>query len=325
MKNKKHEWKLSDESTLLIIGNGFDLNLGLKTSYQDFLKSEKFQDLISKIDENYFAHYLQGKNKLQGWVNVESEISKYAIIPGDNHIKIDPSISSILSPSKAKFKDEYCEVKNALKEYLKTQKVNNDISNADAYILLSKMGSIDNLYILDFNYTLTAEILISKIYGGNRIEYDNVIHVHGSLRENDDIVFGVQDELNENDRLPQEYERMYKSSSPYLNTYGINDLFKKCKHIIFFGYSLGKTDSSYFKDFFHELSEKGKMSRKEIDIFYNTDDDLDKINNQIRNLADGHILDIRRNHDISLIPVNELDEIYTNNIVTPPITDLGLY
>lgn len=31
------------EGTLLIIGNGFDLNLGLKTSYSDFLASKEFE------------------------------------------------------------------------------------------------------------------------------------------------------------------------------------------------------------------------------------------------------------------------------------------
>ncbi|MFR8357316.1 MAG: AbiH family protein [Parabacteroides sp.] len=29
--------------TLLIIGNGFDLNLGLKTGYCDFIKSDYFK------------------------------------------------------------------------------------------------------------------------------------------------------------------------------------------------------------------------------------------------------------------------------------------
>lgn len=33
---------------ILIIGNGFDLNLGLKTSYKDFIQSEHFKDLVAK-------------------------------------------------------------------------------------------------------------------------------------------------------------------------------------------------------------------------------------------------------------------------------------
>ena len=31
------------EETLLIVGNGFDLSMGFKTSYGDFMKSHTFQ------------------------------------------------------------------------------------------------------------------------------------------------------------------------------------------------------------------------------------------------------------------------------------------
>lgn len=34
--------------TLLILGNGFDLSLGLKTSYGDFMKSSYFEDFAEK-------------------------------------------------------------------------------------------------------------------------------------------------------------------------------------------------------------------------------------------------------------------------------------
>lgn len=32
----------------IILGNGFDLDLGLKTSYRDFLKSNQFRTLLER-------------------------------------------------------------------------------------------------------------------------------------------------------------------------------------------------------------------------------------------------------------------------------------
>jgi hypothetical protein len=330
MKHTKYKWDLVDESTLLIIGNGFDLNLGLKTSYSDFLDSPQFEKLIQEKKTNYFALHLILQRQLEGWVDVEDEIHNY-ILSGDPKLEVAGEIyiskQGVSSPMhlprnnkyRLNFIQEYIDVQNALKDYLKTQEIDSqdDLSKSAAFQLISKLGNIQNLYVIDFNYTLTFEALLSKEYVSDNKVYNNVLHIHGSLRKENDIVFGVQDDLKEEEQLLPKYVRVYKSSSPYTNANGVNDLFDKCRHIIFFGYSLGETDSSYFKDFFRNLSKKNVISEKEIDIFYYNDDELDKINNRIRDLADGHVLDIRRNHNVSLIPVNELDNVYTRPIVKP--------
>ena len=41
---------------IIIIGNGFDLSLGLKTSYKDFIESDSFTLLLNK--ENSLTIYL---------------------------------------------------------------------------------------------------------------------------------------------------------------------------------------------------------------------------------------------------------------------------
>ncbi len=45
---------------IMIIGNGFDLNLGLETRYQDFIKSSHFKSLYS--EDNTSALYLKERN-----------------------------------------------------------------------------------------------------------------------------------------------------------------------------------------------------------------------------------------------------------------------
>lgn len=72
---------------ILIIGNGFDLNLGLKTSYKDFLESPEFGDLVERgSDLASYLRRIQGYNKrIQGyntemlWVDVEYELKDYSV------------------------------------------------------------------------------------------------------------------------------------------------------------------------------------------------------------------------------------------------------
>lgn len=67
-------WRFDNKSTLLIVGNGFDLNLGLKTSYANFIESEQFAKICNS---NNFAKYLKNQNSIQRWVDIENEIPQY--------------------------------------------------------------------------------------------------------------------------------------------------------------------------------------------------------------------------------------------------------
>lgn len=56
----------------LIIGNGFDLSLGLSTSYMDFVNSDEFQILLNM--QNQLAIYLKVNAELQNWIDIENEL-----------------------------------------------------------------------------------------------------------------------------------------------------------------------------------------------------------------------------------------------------------
>ena len=57
----------------LIIGNGFDLSLGLSTSYMDFVNSDEFQILLNM--QNQLAIYLKVNAELQNWIDIENELN----------------------------------------------------------------------------------------------------------------------------------------------------------------------------------------------------------------------------------------------------------
>ena len=62
----------SYKDTCLIIGNGFDLNLGLPTSYGNFVESEQFKDMVTR--GNKLAIHLKSKYELQNWIDIENEL-----------------------------------------------------------------------------------------------------------------------------------------------------------------------------------------------------------------------------------------------------------
>ena len=67
---------------IVIIGNGFDLSLGLKTSYKDFIESDSFTLLLKK--ENSLTIYLNGKQEINNWVDIEKELTEYSkLVPYD--------------------------------------------------------------------------------------------------------------------------------------------------------------------------------------------------------------------------------------------------
>lgn len=55
----------------LIIGNGFDLNCGYKTSYNDFFESEFFKSIEKN---NTICKQLKFTVRINKWLNVENEL-----------------------------------------------------------------------------------------------------------------------------------------------------------------------------------------------------------------------------------------------------------
>lgn len=53
---------IDDYTDVLVVGNGFDLNLDLKTSYSHYLDSDHFKELLQR---NSLAQYLEGCKKIK--------------------------------------------------------------------------------------------------------------------------------------------------------------------------------------------------------------------------------------------------------------------
>ena len=70
---------------LLVIGNGFDLALGVKSSYGDYINSPNFDSFRSS--GAVLAGYLHTRFAHQNWVDIEAELSVYSQLGYANGFK----------------------------------------------------------------------------------------------------------------------------------------------------------------------------------------------------------------------------------------------
>lgn len=247
--------------TLLILGNGFDLSLGLKTSYGDFMQSSYFADFAEKT---FLGKYLRNEQfRCHSWIDIEKVLSKYCL---------EINSGGLMTPMKqygpACLHQEYELLKEALKDYLHEEQKCQEHYDSEANVkkLFRDLIYGENNLIATFNYTHMAEFLLSCS------EYNKqVLHVHGSLKENDDIVFGVEDEIE----LPKKHAFLYKAYSKYKKTNVFAYWLSMARTIVFYGYSLGDTDKQYFADFFRNLCHFRKGNRKIIFYHYGEQGYLD--------------------------------------------------
>lgn len=243
-----------EEDKLLIVGNGFDLGIGFKTSYHDFMASSAF----SKLEESNLAEHLVSVSERNlGWVDIEQELSSYSRKLGDMK---NYDLSDSYREFTEEFRHEYEDLKDALWSYLKENTSQRPVLKIDnhAKSILDNFGP--NHRIVTFNYTDTIERLTHEQYSSQK---RNLLHIHGSLEPDDDIVFGVEDSAE----LPKEHVFLYKAYSSSKKTYAFSRWLDEAYKIIFYGYSLGDTDKQYFAKFFQELC-KGTSNEKELVFYY---------------------------------------------------------
>lgn len=187
-----------------IIGNGFDLNLGMKTSYVDFYRDyfqkETGERLVLKLKKEI-------DSKHENWADLELQLGEYTI-----EIANLDDLDTILF-----------DMRNSLADYLLKQETKFDFGNVNREKLLIDIYSPEESLVLDdrrqiqelkkkstnpwlidiltFNYTKSVELIIGKEYEGMKltthrgkdVAINQIEHIHGSLEEN--MVLGVNDVL----------------------------------------------------------------------------------------------------------------------------------
>lgn len=300
---------------ILIIGNGFDIDLGLRTRYSDFAKSNIWEKLMRNthgFDQDLLAALREAKEK-EAWFDIEKTMNEYvrAIRP-----------ESLTTDLVDKDKKNFIEVTKALDKYLKDEQKSRTLeSNHYAAQVLRLIADVGGFEYYTFNYTSLGDIATSC---GIKIDTSRITHVHGSL-ENDSIILGVlTDPANQ---LHEQYSFMYKDNSRFYMSNNMYEDFDKADDIIFFGHSINGMDFPYFKDFFIKQSGMGgEYKSKHITIFTYDDDSNQQIRNSIRN-AQVDLTQLFRRNNISIIQTKQMyyddrNELQKFEVFTERLNDI---
>ena len=258
----------------LIIGNGFDLNLGLPTSYKHFYEyylSPQHEDNNRKIREIM-------EKDLPNWADLEIQLgaisSEYQ--DADSYIDDIDDVSEKLV--------EYMQVVDDLDipsfdEFAST--VYNDICDFACYLDTAQKNNLEqfiqavsnkdeiHLDVITFNYTSTFERIFeswrkNSIHG--KIKEYTLYHIHQKLDEHG-ILLGVNDVSQiANESFRQNYEVKAAIVKPFANSAFQAGIDKACEEaithadiIILFGTSIGKTDQYWWN--FIDSSMNGNRKR----------------------------------------------------------------
>lgn len=259
---------MASPEKVVIIGNGFDLNLGLETGYDSFLNSPDFEELIE--NRNTLAVHLKGKHSLKHWIDIENEI-------GDLSEREDTTIHH----------HEYSALSGALINYLKKVDTNILRKDSEAYLFLENIMSSpfrDTFLIVDFNYTDSIErILASMGIAENEIQ-NRVKKVHGALK-NGNIIFGVED--GRSFKEEDEYDFLRKSSNrDYGREVDVSSVMIMAREVDIFGSSMGRTDERHFENYFVNRRTRSSPERPQnFNLYYHGNDSLRRLEARISALT----------------------------------------
>ncbi|MBP5366437.1 MAG: SIR2 family protein [Bacteroidales bacterium] len=254
---------------VLIIGNGFDLDLGLKTRYIDFVNSKRYWPQGEQIQKNVYRKqgllaFLNDKAKSDNWFDLERSLKEFAT-----------STSEYLDFKYNRYngKDESIQLFNELTRklslFIKKREKNDKLKNRSfASYVISKCMYFNKIYT--FNYTDINHL-------AERLGYStscNVVHIHGSIKENS-IILGVDG----GSTLLPDYGFLRKTISKNYKSNYLNRDLKDADEVIFFGFSFSKIDFGYFSEFFNSLLEQEK--RKTIIVITKDNDSIYDIKSRI--------------------------------------------
>lgn len=263
----------------LIVGNGFDIDMGLPSRYSDFIRSKEWNDAVSGFNiylqqKDYQNHSLIAQLQMAStnsqWFDIEQEIHRFIVSHPDNTEKDVRDIRS-----------EFEVIKKALTNYLKRitstfTADNSKVSTALHYRMRECPLTATEIY---FNYTYPHQYIKlpiqPEIFNGAQ---HWVTFVHGSLRDND-IVLGC--DLQEGEQVNRQLSFMYKYNQLKKANHIARNILE-AKEIIFFGHSINEMDFGYFKEFF-KVASASPIPIRHLTIITYDDESERNIKDNIRN------------------------------------------
>lgn len=258
------------KETIVILGNGFDMALGMKSSYKNFYDNKDFWPFEPKKNNTNIRirprtgidTFLNDKMH-ENWYDLENLLYEYAT-----------NIETVDTDQLEHDKKCFNELKSSLALFIDyTQRnLGRIYSSNKALRFLDAIYENRTPIIYTFNYT--AFDVIADSIGHKNIKYNSV---HGTI-DKKNIVVGIDNDA----KIHKEYSFLKKMSEPTYNSTDLVIRLKKAKEVIIFGHSLAKNDHNFFESFFETNSSSfiDDSKRCKITIFTaNAESRMDILNN----------------------------------------------
>lgn len=230
---------------VLVTGNGFDIDLGLKTRYSDFVKSTQWKSLLEEFngtENGMFGFISQKATEMDNWFNLEDCLAEYVrkCTKSKKEKDIDQDIQFFEElKSKLYMFIEYAWAEDGLNIY----------KNSIAYRVYNT-GNFAHVYTFNFTY---YDALDFKSVPQRPLD----VYLHGEWGK---VVIGI----GEDECTNRQYSFLIKTNSDYYpKTNVVKDLIA-ADEIIVFGFSFCDRDAGIIKRLLEECWKeiKGNIERR---------------------------------------------------------------
>ena len=289
-----------NNSTILIVGNGFDLALGYDSGYTHFVntvagsvanyfwpfkqpdESEFKTESLHQYFYNYYISHRDDSGKIK-WIDLEGELYNYVSSKRGIEVSADLVLYDKMS---------YSFLVRALYLYLyrhEELKCKYHPPKREEKCVVELLQGLSNSKCLrgiyTFNYTDLKERL--KKYGGFVDELiPPITYVHGSLENSTEMKPNIVLGINTDYTLPMEYSFLQKINNPNADAGNLALDLSTCDEIIFYGLSMGKIDFEYFQSFFQSvISAPISAPKKHISILTKGGEMISSISKNINDMG----------------------------------------
>ena len=265
--------------TFYVIGNGFDLHYGLKTTYSNFkvfLLENGYWKLVSKVDQLFFERGNFSPEDIDTWSKFEDMLQVFNYLDADE-IYDEAMDNAETDDDRAGYWDSPSWNVGYYNEYIQVLKQQFDswIRGFNTHIVPDQyFRPQKGDFVLTFNYTTTIEDSFHPV------NYD-IAHIHGTVGQN--LVLGhndnqkpdtfviIEDEDSDyrdtttkkavNDVLELAAVQYFKNSERILSEYaGVFSSIPLYDKVVIMGLSCGPQDSMYVREILRYA--------KSIDFYY---------------------------------------------------------
>ena len=266
-----------------ILGNGFDMQMGLKSSYGDFIKEYIRPNPDDNENIKRFKAYLKKNKDKEMWSDAEKAFGLHLGEFSDNNIAeyserlqdfeakmidyLEMQQDSLYFGRRSQIKDVFCDFVFNFPDEL--------LANGKEELKLQEYDKSTNFNFLTFNYTNVIDNIIDCCVLGSTArrrgseyspKYDyfkKPLHIHGTLDTS--IIMGVNDEsqLNVSNNLTLTQQIKYQLIKSEMNRgLRINregeakKIINESDIIIFYGVSFGETDNIWWTEIRKWLSDR---------------------------------------------------------------------